>query len=63
MAASKVKRCIICFERPAEVPNRDSVGRPIKEVCSICHKQRLLKDLQRVVAEYEEEKRREKYGS
>lgn len=44
------KLCKLCHKRPAEVPDRDSPGRPIKAVCRECHVGRLTDDLVRVVA-------------
>lgn len=37
--------CRICRERPAEVPDRNVQGRPIKRVCRQCHAERLRGDL------------------
>lgn len=47
-----VKRlCVVCGRRPAEVPDRERVGRPIKRVCQECHVARLREDLARIVEE------------
>jgi hypothetical protein len=42
------KLCILCRQRPAEVPDRQGVGRPIKTVCRQCHAERLGEDLRRI---------------
>lgn len=42
------RRCILCKESPAEVPDRDKPfvgGRLVKRVCRKCHARRLLADL------------------
>ena len=41
--------CKLCGQRPAEVPDRDNLGRPIKAICRECHAQRLGGDLERVL--------------
>lgn len=41
--------CIVCRERPAEVPDRNRPGRPIKRVCKECHAKRLQDDLRRII--------------
>ncbi len=41
----KVKLCKLCHERPAEVPDRDEPGRPVKSICRECHAERLRGDL------------------
>jgi len=47
----KPKRlCIICHERPAEVPDREQPGRPINRLCRKCHGARLAGDLRTIVA-------------
>ena len=40
-----MKLCIICRQRPAEVPDREVMGRPIKKICKQCHAKRLQNDL------------------
>lgn len=45
--------CILCKERPAEVPDRQTQGRLINQVCRKCHRERLRGDLRRVVEERE----------
>ena len=38
-------KCIVCNARPAELPDRNRMGRPIKRVCFECHSARLRGDL------------------
>ena len=49
----KPRRCKMCHERPASVPDRENprYGRrgPTCEVCSECHEARLRGDLLRIV--------------
>jgi hypothetical protein len=40
---------MVCRERPAEVPDRNAMGRPIKKVCRECHQDRLRGDLEQVM--------------
>jgi hypothetical protein len=49
--------CIICREKPAEVPDRNQMGRPIKRVCRECHAARLRGDLKRIMDARERAKR------
>lgn len=42
----KINKCIVCHERPAAVPDRNVMGRPIKRVCLECHRERLQSDFQ-----------------
>lgn len=51
-----MRLCVVCGKRPAEVPDRNRPGRPVKRVCGPCHGARLLGDLRRVVAEHEKAK-------
>lgn len=46
------KVCIICHERPPEVPDRAQMGRPIKRVCRQCHAERLRGDVVRVMEDH-----------
>ena len=39
------KKCVICGERPATVPDRERMGRPINRLCTDCHGARLIGDL------------------
>lgn len=41
--------CVVCKQRPAAVPDRERMGRPIKRVCRECHAARLRGDLQEVL--------------
>lgn len=45
--------CVVCQERPAEVPDRERMGRPTKRVCRHCHGERLLGDLRRIQQQHE----------
>jgi cytochrome c553 len=51
-------KCIVCHERPAEVPDRNSMS-PRKKLCSQCHGERLRGDLKRIV-EFEAQLRSER---
>ena len=42
------KMCELCREKPATVPDRSQVGRPINRVCSSCHALRLSGDMKRI---------------
>ena len=46
---AKKRMCIICREHPAELPDRNAMGRPIKKVCRECHRDRLRDDLRRIM--------------
>ena len=37
--------CVVCNKRPAAVPDRNQMGRPILRVCRECHAERLRGDL------------------
>ena len=39
------KKCVICGERPATVPDRERMGRPINRLCTDCHGARLVGDM------------------
>lgn len=43
-------KCIICHERPATVPDRGRICRPIKRICSECHIEELQGDLEKILA-------------
>ncbi len=46
----KVKLCKLCYERPAEVPDRNTYhGKFVKEVCKECHSNRLRGDFINVI--------------
>ena len=53
----KVKLCILCRQHPAEVPDRNRPGRPIKAVCRQCHGRRLAGDLEEVLRVHQQEKK------
>lgn len=44
------KKCEICGQRPATVPDRDRPGRPVSRICSECHRSRLAGDMKIVMA-------------
>ena len=46
------RMCIICRERPAELPDRNAMGRPIEKVCRQCHGDRLRGDVARVLEKH-----------
>ncbi len=46
------KLCVLCRERPAELPDRNVMGRPIKKVCRECHRDRLRGDLARALEKH-----------
>ena len=50
------RKCIICHKRKAEVPDRNRLGRPVKQICKVCHERRLLSDLRNILGESEWEK-------
>lgn len=39
------KMCEICGKNPAEVPDRERMGRPINRICGECHAKRLKTDM------------------
>lgn len=47
------KLCVLCRKRPAAVPDRNVMGRPIRRVCRECHSGRLQGDLRTVLNERE----------
>jgi hypothetical protein len=50
-------RCRLCRSRPAAVPDRNIMGRPIKRICFVCHQQRLLDDLEDIMLQREQERK------
>ena len=44
------KKCEICGDNPATVPDRNKMGRPINRVCSSCHALRLVGDIKQIIA-------------
>ena len=51
------KMCEVCGKNPAEVPDRERMGRPINRICLECHAKRLKMDI--VSSMTEQIKRRE----
>lgn len=47
---TKMRLCIICKKRPAIVPDRERMGRPIPRVCRECHAGKLRGDLEHIMA-------------
>ena len=45
----KIKLCKICGIRPATIPDRNQMGRPVKTICEICHRERLRADVVKIV--------------
>ena len=43
------KKCSICRIWPAELPDRERGGRPIKRICFECHKERLMGDVRAIL--------------
>ncbi|MHC4240512.1 MAG: hypothetical protein ACYSUC_12320 [Planctomycetota bacterium] len=43
------RRCEKCWKNPAEVPDRNRMGRPIKRICLSCHADLLRGDLAAVL--------------
>ena len=52
-----MKLCKICHIRPATLPDRDyqGIGRVRKEVCELCHAERLRADLRSILAKKKKE--------
>lgn len=48
-------KCIICGEREATIPDRNSASRR-KMLCSKCHAERLTNDLQGIIKKWEGKK-------
>lgn len=51
----KKRMCILCGKNPAELPDRNAPGRPIKKICRECHAERLRRDLEYIVRLQKEE--------
>jgi hypothetical protein len=49
MSDPAAKLCILCHQRPAAVPDRERMGRPIKRVCFECHRDRLRRDAEPII--------------
>jgi hypothetical protein len=41
--------CFLCHQHPAALPDRERMGRPIKRVCVECHRERLTRDLEKIL--------------
>ena len=54
--AEKVKLCIVCGARPAELPDRNTFSR-VKKVCRLCHSGRLTKDFRDILTRHAAEGR------
>jgi len=50
-----MKLCELCRQNPAELPDRNRMGRPIKRVCFSCHADRLRGDLRAIMNRREKE--------
>jgi len=50
-------KCVVCRDHEAELPDRNSMGRPTKRVCRSCHRARLRGDMAYILEV--EKKRRE----
>jgi hypothetical protein len=54
----KTKPCIWCGKHPAAVPlSRESLGKFKKEICSICHFERLKGALKAILSDHEKQMR------
>ena len=42
------KLCEVCHARPAVLPDRERMGRPIKRICRECQSDRLTGDLKKI---------------
>lgn len=48
-----MRTCNVCHERKATVPDRSVMGRPIKRLCSLCHRIRLSGDAKEILDDYD----------
>lgn len=55
-----MKKCELCRQNPAELPDRKRMGRPIKRICRSCHSDRLRGDLAALLKRRKKEREREK---
>ena len=55
---SSPRLCEKCHERPAEVPDRERMGRPIKRICGPCHRGEITFDVVAAIAIQSTEKRK-----
>lgn len=51
------RRCELCRRRPAAVPDRYRMGRPIKRICRQCHAGRLRGDLAGILRRHQARRR------
>ncbi len=47
--------CVLCRVRPAAVPDRERIGRPVKRVCRECHAERLRGDIEKIMKAHNRE--------
>lgn len=52
-ANRRMKLCESCGKNPATVPDRNKPGRPIKRICTECHRGRLAGDIIAIATEHE----------
>ena len=52
------RKCEICKENDAAVPDRNRMGKPIKRICRQCHQARLRGDYQ-IIMEWHRKRNRE----
>lgn len=52
-----MKLCKLCKKRPAEIPDRNIQGRPIKSICKQCHVERIKQDMARIVKQHDNMKK------
>lgn len=48
------KKCEICGEKPATIPDRERMGRLTNRVCSSCNALRLAGDMKRILELHEQ---------
>jgi len=48
------KVCEICHKLPAQLPDRNRMGRPVKRICKLCHGERLRGDVRHIMKLHEE---------
>ena len=60
MKIKNAKLCVLCHKRPAVLPDRNRMGRPISRICRECQAARLNGDLLHVLeVEHERRERRD----
>ena len=52
-----VKQCELCHSRPATIPDRNRMGRPINRICNECHMARLRGDMEYILHNIKENKK------